>query len=72
MTVAPRERNHETRRLEIGRHQQTRAVAVPYQRLYKASREARYNGTPFIPRDLEIYEPLYLSIKAGMKGALRT
>ena len=51
---------------------ETRAIETPFLRLYKASREARYEGTPFTAADIrnEI-GPLYLAVRSAMRSALR-
>ena len=38
--------------------------------LEKLSREARYECTPFRPKDLADYGPVYLNVRTAMRGAL--
>lgn len=70
MTIAPRSRTHDTRRIEMVKPPQTNAILIPYHQLYKASREARYDGTPFIAADLARYEPMFRAVKQAMRQAL--
>lgn len=64
-------RTHESRRIELRKHSETRAVQADYHELYKVSREARYDGTPFRQADLDRYRPMYHRVVAEMKNALR-
>ena len=72
LTRKPRTwRRHEDRFIAMHDLPETRAVEVPFERLYKASREARYDGTPFTAADIsrEI-EPLYRAVRLSMRSAL--
>lgn len=70
-TTSTRRRTHETRREEMRRYPETRAILPEYLQLYKLSREARYDGTPFTQADLDTYRSLYLNVVAAMRKALR-
>ena len=63
-------RNHDLRRAEMRRHEETRAILADYQQLHEAAGEARYEGTPFIGRNLTELEPVFLRVKAAMRQAL--
>ena len=63
-------RNHDLRRAEMRRHEETRAILADYQQLHEAAGEARYEGTPFIERNLTDLEPVFLRVKAAMRQAL--
>ena len=66
----PRRRNHETRRYDMARVAETAAIIADYRILETLSREARYECTPFTPRDLTHYEPVYLKVRTAMRSAL--
>ena len=65
-------RRHEDRFIVMHDYPATRAIERPFERLYKASREARYDGTPFTPADISSeIEPLYLAVRSAMRSALK-
>lgn len=70
VTKSRRRRDHLERAEAMEHHPETRAIENAYHRLYKFSREARYEGTPFTDDDLRHIEPLYLSVRQAMRSAL--
>jgi hypothetical protein len=70
VTVRPRLRTHESRREDMRQFPETRAILNEYQQLYKLSKEARYDGTPFTQADIDRFRPLYLKVVAHMKATL--
>ena len=69
-TKIPRRRNHETRRYDMARVAETAAIIADYRILETLSREARYECTPFTPKDLTHYEPVYVKVRTAMRSAL--
>lgn len=65
-----RRRTHETRRDDMWRVPETAAVLSEYKVLEDVSREARYDCTPFTPKDLADYEPVYQTVRDAMRRAL--
>jgi hypothetical protein len=63
-------RDHTTRRESMRRIPETAAILPAYHRLYKASREARYDGTPFRPQDVADHEAFFREVKGAMRKAL--
>lgn len=49
---------------------ETRAISAPFRRLYKESKQARYEGTAFTASDLDHVRPLYEQVRNGMRAAL--
>ena len=69
-TKLQRRRDHEARRFDMSRVPETAAILADYRILEKLSREARYECTPFRPKDLADYGPVYLNVRTAMRGAL--
>jgi hypothetical protein len=49
---------------------ETRSIFGHFQRLYKESKEARYQGTPFTGPDLDGVKPLYIQVRDAMRKSL--
>ena len=62
---------HTGRMYRMTRYPETQAIESAYHRLYKLSREARYDGTPFTDNDLAQIEPLYNKVRQAMRTALQ-
>jgi hypothetical protein len=63
---------HDDRLRRMEQFAETRAIKAAYHQLQKLSREARYDGTPFIAADYDRnVRPLYDAVRSAMRSALR-
>jgi hypothetical protein len=62
---------HSDRFAKMASHGETRAVLTAFERLYKDSKEARYQGGEYTPLDLDGIKRRYEQIRNAMRQALR-
>jgi hypothetical protein len=61
---------HSDRWAKMSAQAETREITVPFERLYKEAKEARYEGGQYTPLELDAVRPLYDLVRGRMRAAL--